>query len=294
VPPRRARPDFRLQGLLDDLTGFAMFASARCVTVAEPEALLKKSAGARNRRSPKPCAASCGAARGTLVLVADSLRSDLAIVKELVQAGALLKTFRKLYDRPAPWERDPDPRRTELVAWLVQRAEGTQSRADGRSGAVLAHSQGNDLAALDDQLSALASGGAKDALARLMSNAAGSPAQVAGRSDRGRRGEQPARDRDLVPRRHARERDGARETDDAALVQILLGYLRPRVRAGVAASEAIERGRDGAGCAGEAGSAPMTEHSVIRSASALRGSGARCSTIWSSSNGARGAARRST
>jgi DNA polymerase III delta subunit len=238
--------EFRLEALLDDLTGIAMFAGARCVVVLEPEALLKKTESGAESAFGRAARSFVQGKRGTLVLSAESLRVDLAIVKELIESGARARTFRKLYERPSPWERDPDPRRTELVGWLAQRAKERGVALTPDQAVLLTHSQGNDLSALDDVLSGIASGAAKDVLARLTSAAAGSPNEVADGLIAGDVRRAVLAIETLFRGGMRKQTDGTRETDDAALVAILLGTLRNKVRAGVAAAGAIERGASAA------------------------------------------------
>lgn len=238
--------EFRLEALLDDLIGNAMFAGARCVVVLEPEGLLKKTESGAESPFARAARSFVGGKRGTLVLAADSLRIDLAIVKELIEAGAIVRTFRKFYDRPGPWERDPDPRRTELVGWIAQRAKERGAALTPDQAMLLAHSQGNDLGALDDVLSGIASGTAKDVLARLSSAAAGSPGEVVDALIAGDVPRAVLAIETLFRGGMRKQGDGTRETDDGALVAILLGFLRGKVRAGVAAGGAMERGASAA------------------------------------------------
>ena len=243
--------DFKQQSLIDDLTSNAMFASARCVVIEEPEALLKKSSSGDESAAARALRQFLRAGRGTLVLSADSLRADLAVVKELVAGGARLASFRKLYERPGPWSRDQDPRRAELCGWLVARAKEHGVALTADKALLLVHAQGNDLGALDDQLAALAAGG-PNALAELSSSGAGNPwdtadALVAG--DVGR----AVLALETLFRGGKQKDDGSRETNDGALVAMTLGGLRSKVRVGLAHALALERGLDPAQASEESG-----------------------------------------
>lgn len=245
-------PEFRAQSLIDDLTSVGMFASERLVVIAEPEALLKKSGGDDSALT-KAVRGFVARKGGTVVLVADGLRADLVIVKELVAAGAELRSFRKLYERPPPWARNSDPRSSELVEWLLGRARERGVKLTPDQAVLLSHAQGNDLAALDDQLAALAAGGAQELFARLTATGAGSPGDVC---DALLAGETPRTVQaleTLFSGGMRREKDGGRETDRNALVAILSGYLRPKVRSGLAAAEFLRTGMSAEEAAKEAG-----------------------------------------
>ncbi len=244
-------PEFKAQSLLDDLSSTAMFASLRLVVISEPDALLKKSGSSESAlaRAIRGFVARRG---GTVVLVGDGLRADLAVVKELQSAGGELCSFRKLYERPPPWARNADPRSTELVEWLLARSREREVKLSTDQAVLLAHAQGNDLSALDDQLAALAVGGA-EALARLSSTAAGSPGEVCDALLAGETPRTVQAVETLFSGGMRREKDGGRETDQHALVAILLGYLRPKVRSGLAAAEFVRGGMTPEDAAGEVG-----------------------------------------
>ncbi|MCC7011603.1 MAG: hypothetical protein IT454_03490 [Planctomycetes bacterium] len=260
--------EFALQRVLDDLTSFAMFATTRLVVVHEPEALLKKSTNGDEASFAKAVRSFVKGRRGTLVLSADSLRSDSALVKELVAAGAKLHSFRKLYEKPPAWFKNPDPRSGELVEWLLSRARARSLPLTPDAALLLVHATGNELAALDDQLSALASGDAREALARLTSAAAGSPAEVSDALLAGEVARAARAIETLFQGGMRKDKDGVRETKGEALVAITLGFLRPRVRAGLAAAQAIELGAQPEAAATEAGVAPFDK--TLRSAIAQR------------------------
>ena len=251
-------PEFPLAALLDDLAGSALFASARLVVVHEPETLLRKVEG-EDSAFVRAARGFLKGARGTLVLTAESLRSDLAFVKELTASGARLRSFRKFYERPAAWSRNADPRCGELVEWIVARAKERKVALTFDQAVLLAHAVGNDLAALDAQLSGAAAGGVQELLARLSSSAAGSPGEV---TDGLVSGDVPRATRALATLFQGgmrKDKDGARETSSAALTAIVLGYLRPRVRQGLAAAQLVAAGADPQTAASEAGVAPFDQ-----------------------------------
>ncbi len=260
-------PDFRAATLLDDLASTAMFASARCVVVSEPEALLKKQAGEESAVA-RAAVAFAKRGAGALVLNAESLRADLSVVKALGELGARIYTFRKLYEKPAPWERDPDPARAELVSWVVARARERKVAIAPDQALLLAHARGNDLAALDDELAAAQSAGGKFASAGLASAAAGSPRELCDALLGGDLGAATLAAETLFRGGIRREKDGSRDTDEGALAAILLGYLRPRIRQGLAAAQLILRGATPDAAATEAGVTGFDK--VLRGAIAAR------------------------
>lgn len=235
-------PDFRAQALADDLGSAAMFASQRCVVIADPEPLLKKTAGGDETSLARSIRSFVKGARGTVVLHADALRADNATLKELVAAGGVAHTFRRLYERPGPWERDQDPRRSELCLFVIARAKELGLPLNADRALLLVHAHGNDLAALDTALRAAVERGGADALGELGSAAAGSPGEVA---DALLAGDLPRTQlalETLFRGGMRKEKDGGRETSVGALNPILLGYLRPRVRQGLAAAYARAQG----------------------------------------------------
>jgi len=245
-------PEFRLQGLADDLTSQAMFASARCVVISEPEDLLKKTSAGVESGIARAARSFVKAKRGTLVLVADALRADNATLKEIVAAGGVVHAFRRLYDRPSPWERDQDPRRAELCTWILARAKELGLPLAPDRALLLAHAQGNDLAALDAQLASMASGG-PDAAMQTGLAAAGSPGEVADALILGELPRAMLAIETLYRGGVRKEKDGGRETSVEAINAILLGYLRPKLRQGLTAEIARAGGASDADALSAAG-----------------------------------------
>jgi hypothetical protein len=245
-------PDFRAPALLDDLASTAMFAPARCIVIGDPDALLKKQAGEESATA-RAILAFAKRGAGSVVLAAESLRADLSVVKALGELGARTYSFRKLYEKPSPWERDPDPLRAELITWIVARARERKVKIAPEQALLLAHARGNDLAALDDELAAAQGAGGAFSIAGLSSAAAGSPRDLA---DALVAGDLPASTlaiETLFRGGIRREKDGSRDTDEGALAAILLGYLRPRVRQGLAAAQLIQAGAKAEQAAVDAG-----------------------------------------
>jgi len=260
-------PDFRAAKLLDDLSSSAMFASSRCVVLIEPDALLKKQGG---DESPTSRALLSFAKRnaGSIVISAESLRADLSIVKALTQLGARTYGFRKLYEKPGPWERNPDPRRAELVTWISARARERNVALTPDQALLLAHARGNDLSALDDELAAAQSAGGTFSIAGLSSAAAGSPSDIVDALLAADLPRAIYTVETLFRGGIRRQKDGSRDTDEGALIAILLGYLRPRIRQGLAAAQLVETGAQPEAAASQAGVPPFDK--VLRGAIAAR------------------------
>jgi DNA polymerase III delta subunit len=231
---------FSVATLQDDLCGGALFAAARLVVLHSPEELLKKGDDGE-RPVARSIKAFVGRRAGSIVLATEGLRADHAVVKAIVAAGGGLLTFRRLYDRPGPWEREPDPRRTELAQWLVARARAKKVALAPDRAVIVATAVGNDLAALDAKLDELAALGPEGFFERLVGSAAGSPFELAGDIARG-----DARSAlvGLETLFHGgfEAKDKKREVKPDALREILLGALRREVRRGYAGAQAVAGG----------------------------------------------------
>lgn len=234
-------PAFEPAGLLDDLCGTAMFATARCVVFRSPEAHLKKTGG-QDAAVTRAARSFLEGRRGTLVLVASGLRADHAAVKAIEQAGGAALHFRALYDSPAPWA--PDPRKVELVEWIGARARSHGMRLGVEQAVLLAKAKGNDLFALDGELARL-SGAPDGELAELSADAAGSPWRL---SEHLLAGDAPRALFELEQLWRGGfdkgKAGGARETGSGAILAVLSASLRRGVRQGLVAATELSRGAD--------------------------------------------------
>ncbi|MBK8179121.1 MAG: hypothetical protein IPK67_09595 [Planctomycetes bacterium] len=232
---------FEVTRLQDDLVGGGLFSAGRLVVIHAPEDLLKKDGGAE-----RPVARAIGkfltAKAGSVVLVAEGLRADNAVVKAIVAAGGALLTFRRLYDKPAPWDRDPDPRRTEVVQWTVARAKELGLKLSGEGAVLVVSAVGSDLCALDSKLGEFRHSGGQEYLRQLEASAPVSPFDLAGSLARG---EVAAALRGLEGLFHSgfKAKDGKLEVKGDALREILFNGLRSQVRKGAAASAALQAGK---------------------------------------------------
>lgn len=251
-------PDFRIQTLHDDLCAGALFASKRCVVVLHPEDLLKKAAG---KKADPPLLRSIlsflDGERGSVCVVAESLRADAKVVKEVKKRGGAVRSFRRLWDSPPPWEPGGDLRRTELVQWLGSRARELGAKLTAEQAVLLATARGNDLAALDAELGIMRDGGAESVLSGLDLDAAASPFKVAEDMVRGDVGKALFGLETLWRGGMRKDKDGTRETRGTALVVILLGSLRRYARQGLAGSRAIAAGANVKDAAEAAGVGPQ-------------------------------------
>lgn len=245
-------PEFALARLLDDLAAAPLFASARCVVVRNADALVKKS-GKDDAPFVRAAASFLGRKSGVLVVSggAGALRADGALCKAIVEAGGALLNCRKLWDSPPPW--DPDPRRSELVQWLVARAKEQKLRLSAEDAVYLAAASGNDLAALDTQLEKLRHGGGRSVRELVGWDSGGTPWKAADELVSGELPRALASVEALYRAGFHSDRDGRREVDPAALSAILLASLRSKVRQLLAGARAVERGASMTAAANEAG-----------------------------------------
>jgi DNA polymerase III delta subunit len=237
-----ADPDFDLGRLVEDLAAAPMFAPARLVVVRGGGALLKSEG---EGKSPFASAASAflggASVPGSLAVEAESLRVDSVLAKAVLAAGGPVLTMRKLYDSPPPWERDPDPRRTELAQWLLARARERTLKLSPDEAAYVVAATGNDLGALDGALDELARRGSKGVRESVAWTGGASPFRLAEDLLRGDAAAGLAGIEALF-RSGMQEKDGARETKPEALLAVLLGSLRAKLRPTLAAARAAEGG----------------------------------------------------
>jgi DNA polymerase III delta subunit len=242
---------FDAQRVQDDLLGGGLFSSGRLVIVSAPEDLLKKDDG-KDRPVARAIQKFLGAKGGTVVLVAEGLRADNSTVKAIVASGGRVLSFRKLYDKPAPWERNPDPRRTEVCEWVVGRAKTLGVKLSSDQAVLLVAAVGGELGALDGKLGELRHSGSQDFFENLDAAAPVSPFELASTLARG---DLAASLRDTEGLFHSgfKSKDGRLEVKADALREILFSGLRAQVRRGLAASLAVRAGKSPEEAAKEAG-----------------------------------------
>lgn len=244
-------PDYDVRRLLDDLSAAPMFAAARLILVRSAALLLKKEgrdASAIEKslltflRNASP--------NGTVVVEADTLRADQALSKAVVERGGLVVSCRRLWETAPPW--DPDPRKAEVVQWLLACARGRKLALDPAEAVYVVQATGNDLTALEsalDRVAARRTQGIKDVV-RWTSSA--SPFQIAEQLCRGDAARALAGIEGLF-RAGFEDRDGSREIDPNALLAVLFGSLRSKLRQTLAGALAVERGLDMPAAARRAG-----------------------------------------
>jgi len=234
-----ADPDGSISDLIGDLLGGALFARARLFLVRGADALLKKGASASAQAFPEAVLARVRSGDGSLVVLQGAgLRANHSLVQELTEAGAPNVACRKLWDSPPPW--DPDPRKAELVQWLVGRARERKIGLSPDQAAFVVAATGNDLAALDGQLDRLGKGGG-DLRSQILWEGAVSPFQLA---DPFLAGDAPRAVAGIESLFQSgfQGRDGARTLDQGALLALLFSALLSKLRETVAAGEVLERG----------------------------------------------------
>ncbi|MBL8857663.1 MAG: hypothetical protein JNL28_04040 [Planctomycetes bacterium] len=235
-------PDFNARSLTDALLAPPMFAAARCIVVRNAAALFKKDAGNESSVTRAVLGFLKDAdTSGFLVLDAEGLRADHAVVKAAVAAGGLSLGLRRLYDSPPPW--DNDPRKTEVMQWLTARARERKIPLTPDDALYVATATGNDLYQLDAALERLSHKTGGSVKGMIAWSAAGSPFDVAEFMLRGEVARSVAGIEALFKLGFA-DKSGEREIDRGALLAITLGALRNKLRASVAAARVIEHGGD--------------------------------------------------
>jgi len=235
-----ADPDFDPSALLADLGAPSLFAPSRLVLARNAGVLLKKDGDSDSTFGRAAGAFLRGrSVAGTLVVEAESLRIDSLLAKGILASGGSVLSMRKLYDSPAPWERDPDPARVELVRWLLARAREKSLKLDAAEAVYVAAATGNDLQALDSALETLARRGREGVRATVGWTGAGSPFELAEALLRGDVGAALAGVETLM-RSGMREKDGSREVKPEALLAVLFGSLRSKLRLTLAAARGAE------------------------------------------------------
>ncbi len=237
-----ADPDFEEGALLDDLAAGSLFSGASCVVVRNAASLLKKS-GRNQSALTRAVQAFLGSDQvaGSVVLCADNLRADHAVVKAVQAADGAMLNCRKLWDSPPPWK--PDPRQTEVVLWILSRARDFSVKLTPDQAVYVAVATGNDLYALDTQLKKLRHAGQRSLREVVQWEAGGSPFQVAEALVGGERARALAGVEALF-RGGFQDRSGARVVDEIALMSILMGAIGRSLRQGLAGSVAAAAGAD--------------------------------------------------
>ena len=235
-----ADPDFKLAMLMDDLSGGALFAAGRLVVVRGADAQLQK--GARKFSAALLETAKAyiaGAGPGALVLAADKLRADHAMVKAVLAIGGPVISCRKLWDTPPPW--DDDPRKSELVQWLVSRARALKIPLQPDEAVYVAAALGNDLAALENQLEQLRGRGTEGVRSLVGWDSGGSPYVVADRLCEGETARAIAGVEALFQSGFSGG-SGTRTMDRSAVVAMLGSALSQKARESLAGARTLAMG----------------------------------------------------
>ncbi|MBK7877918.1 MAG: hypothetical protein IPJ77_19740 [Planctomycetes bacterium] len=244
-------PDVRVGALCDALGAPPMFSGPRVIVVRNASALIEKKGG---QDSPFQRAAIAflkdGKVPGILVLDTESLRADSVLAKSVVAAGGPVLSLRRLWETPPPW--DPDPRKAELVAWLAARARERKLALKPEEVLYVSAAVGNDLYALDAALDRVEQRGAQGVREVVGWTSAASPFQVAEDMLRGD-GPKAIAGIEALFRGGFQEKDGSRETDRGALLPVLFGSLRSKLRPTLTGALVLERGGDVAAAADAAG-----------------------------------------
>ncbi len=235
-----ADPEFQLKDLMGDLLGGALFASSRLFLVKGADALLKKTAPAAAKGFPDAVLARVTSGDGSMVvLVGKGLRGTQTLIKKLVAANAWNINCRKLWDSPPPW--DPDPRKAELVQWLVARARQRKIPMGADQAAYVVAATGNDLFALDRQLDRVQQGeqdGSGNLRDQVIWEGSASPFTLAEPMLAGDVARAAAGIETLF-QSGFQGRDGVRTLDQGALIALLISALSSKLRELVAGAEVL-------------------------------------------------------
>jgi DNA polymerase III delta subunit len=244
-------PDFNVRHLTDDLLAAPMFAASRCILVRNASPLLKKDDGEDSTVARAVMAfLKDTASAGAIVIDAEGLRADHTVVKLVVSKGGPVLSLRRLYDAPPPW--DPDPRKSEVVQWLVALARERKVPLGADDAVYVAAATGNDLFALEAALERLAQRGSQHLREIIGWSSGGSPFELAEHLVRGD-GPRSIAGIELLFRHGFVEKSGGREVDRNALLAITLGMLRSKLRQAVAGADVLQKKGDIAAAAAAAG-----------------------------------------
>ena len=239
---QRGNPDYRTSAVVDDLSGGGLFAARRLIVLRSADEAVKKVGG---KKSPVAEAVerfvSSEESHGCVVLSGASLRADSTAVKAIAKAGGPVLAFRRLWDSPPPWS--SDPREAELVQWVQRRAQEAGVRIDPRQAVYVAAATGNDLFALDDQLSRLAAGGGGNVRSIVGWQAAIAPWDVANEVLAGDVARSLSGIETLFQGGFL-EKGGRRTVDPVALTSMLLGSLSRGARQALAVATELQQGGD--------------------------------------------------
>jgi DNA polymerase III delta subunit len=239
-------PEFSLARLTDDLRGNALFSAARCVLVRQAGTLVVKTSPDHSPALVELLLARIAhPSGGTLVLAAESLASDHALVKATLAAGGWVVQCRRLWDTMPPWGAG-DPTRIELVAWLLERARALAIPLRPEEAAHVVHATGNDLSALDGEIERLRERGSRSVAEVVGWQAGASPWVIAEDMVRGD-ARAAAEGLEALFRGGFQARDGARTLETNGLVAMLVNALYGKVREALAAAGERTR-RLGEGC----------------------------------------------
>jgi DNA polymerase III delta subunit len=235
-------PDFDVRRVADDLAAAPLFAGARLVLLRSASSLLKKEGREPSALERALLAFLQGTSpSGSIVVEADLLRADHSLVKAVLARGGSAINARRLWDTPPPW--NPDPRGAEVVQWLLARARERKLSLDAADAVYVVQATGNDLSALESALDRVAerrSQGVRDVVPWTGST---SPFQLAEDLCRGDVPRAVSAIESLF-RAGFEARDGSREIDRNALLAMLLGSLRAKLRQTLCGARARERGID--------------------------------------------------
>ena len=237
----RGNTDFHLAAAIDDLSGMGLFGERRLVILRNVADHLKKD---KTKASSLTSAILSFLADpgepGCVVVAVPTLRADHAVSKAISAAGGPVLNLRKLWDGPPPW--NPDPRQSELVRWLLDRARTVGVRLSPDQAVYVCAATGNDLAALDDQLERLKHSSGESLADVVGWDAASAPWTVAETLLAGDVARSLAGVEALF-RSGFQEKSGRRLVDPTALAAMVVGSLTRGIRRSLLVASELERGK---------------------------------------------------
>lgn len=239
-------PDYAPAGLFGDLGGASLFGDAVLVVVRGGEDLCKKD-GAKDSEFIGALEAFCksGDPPGAVFLMAPGLRGDnkaVKLAKGMPEAlGGVTLNFRSLYDSPPAWG-NSGPGDVELVQWVRARSKELGLALSADEAIYVAGAIGNDLGAIDSELRRLAVTGTEELRRSIGWQAGGTPWDVAEKLLNAPLPEALGAVESLFAKGF-QGKDKKRVLDPSALVSMLVGSLHKAAHAGLAVSEARDRGQ---------------------------------------------------
>lgn len=149
IPENTRASDFSFGDILDEVRTTSMFGKYKLVIVEGADGFLSKYKEKLQEYIKDSKGFSC------LVLDVQSLDKRTKLVKALDNKLGILIECSKLYDSPAPWEKNKPEYDSELTRWTVMHVKSYGKTMDLRAAFYLTERTGSDLAIIDKQVDVL-------------------------------------------------------------------------------------------------------------------------------------------